>query len=152
MEMQIAEASPAVRFSPCLLLFSRQFCCCLEIKESDMQTWVLKILSMCGKDMPNFTKTEKKEVWFYAQLCFWKRWLAPLASCLGSWVFGVPVFTAPLSHEDKTHTHLLFHPLIHSCLTISHTTSFISIQCTFQLLPMHSSVYYLASSFQRLGT
>lgn len=29
MEMQIAEASPAVRFSLCLLLFSRQFCCCL---------------------------------------------------------------------------------------------------------------------------
>lgn len=53
MAMQIAEASPAVRVSLRLLLFSRQFFCCPEKKvlyvNLDAQN-----LSMLGKGMPDF--------------------------------------------------------------------------------------------------
>lgn len=62
---------------------------------------VLKIWA-CWEKTYQTSKAERKEVWFYAQLCFQKRWLAQLASCLVSRIFGVPVFTARLSHEGKT--------------------------------------------------
>lgn len=72
MELQITEAFPAARFSLHLILFSRQFFCCLEKKESYMQIWMLKVLA-CWEKTYLSSKAEKKEVWFCAQLCFHRR-------------------------------------------------------------------------------
>lgn len=71
MEMQITEASAAVRSSLRLLLNSfvalKKTVLCANL---DAQN-----LSVLGKNVPNFKGCEKKEVWSYAQLCLRKRWL-----------------------------------------------------------------------------
>lgn len=114
-------------------------------KNSYMQTWMLKIWA-CWEKTYQTSKAEKKEVWFYAQLCFRKRWLLVLwAGYLES------LYSQPPWVMKAKHNHALFQPLlIHSDLTICHSTSFISVQCTFWLLPVHSSHCYVASSSQRV--
>lgn len=128
MEMQITKASPAVRSSLRLLLNSfvalkkkKVFCANLDAHN----------LRVLGKDVPNFKGCEKKEVWAYAQLCLWKRWLAHLASCRMSEVFAASVFTAPLSYEGKMHTSVFPASCTSWSLAFSHSTSFISVQRTF---------------------
>lgn len=136
MEMQITEASPAVRSSPRLLLNSfvalKKSVLCANLDAHN--------LSVLGKDVPNFKGCEKKEVWSYAQLCLWKRWLAHLASCPVSEVFVASVFTGPLGYEGKTHTSVFLASCMCHSLALSHSTSFISVQRTFFLLPVHGSL------------
>lgn len=115
MEMQITEASPAVRSSLRLLLNSfvalggkkkTVFCANLDAHN----------LSVLGKDVPNFKGCEKKEVWSYAQLCLWKRWLAHLASCPVS-EYLEHLYSQPPWIMKAKRTHQFFQPLAHSSLS-----------------------------------
>lgn len=104
---------------------------------------------MLRKDMPNFKGWKERCVVLYSIV-----FLEKVACSVGflSWELSI---WSPCIHNSlelwRQNTHIRCSSiLVHSDLAISHSTSFISVQCTFWLLPVHSSLCYLSSSSQRL--
>lgn len=104
---------------------------------------MLKIWA-CWEKTCQTSKTEKKEVWFYAHLCFWKRWLAQLASCLRSWIFGVLYSQFPWVMKAK-HKHILISPYLIPHPSFQSSVPFDYYLCTSSLCCLASS-----SQIQRL--
>lgn len=144
--MQITEASPAVRSSLRLLL---NCFVASEKKRLMCKTWMLKICACWEKTCQTSKAVKRRKCGLMLNCVCRKGDFAHLASRPVSWMFGASVFIAPLSYEGKTHTSVF---PASSCtfysLTISRSTSFISVQSTFLLLPVHGSLCSLASSSQ----